>query len=150
MKMATRVIVLLLALLCLAGCGQPAAEAPDFQAVYDSMTAVADMPDMVVVPNDKGEFLFGITPGDCRQEIVAICQDSLLADELWLIEATDKEAADRIEALAQNRLQQKAAELENYLPEQYQVVQQAQLSREGNCVVLLISPLAKELAKLLK
>ena len=45
---------------------------------------------------------------------------------------------------------QKAAELENYLPEQYQVVQQAQLSREGNCVVLLISPLAKELAKLLK
>ena len=150
MKMATRVIVLLLALLCLAGCGQPAAEAPDFQAVYDSMTAVADMPDMVVVPNDKGEFLFGIAPGDCRQEIVAICQDSLLADELWLIEATDKEAADRIEALAQNRLQQKAAELENYLPEQYQVVQQGQLSREGNCVVLLISPLAKELAKLLK
>ena len=150
MKMATRVIVLLLALLCLAGCGKPAAEAPDFQAVYDSMTAVADMPDMVVVPNDKGEFLFGIAPGDCKQEIVAICQDSLLADELWLIEATDKEAADRIEALAQNRLQQKAAELENYLPEQYQVVQQAQLSREGNCVVLLISPLAKELAKLLK
>ncbi len=150
MKMATRVIVLLLALLCLAGCGQPAAEAPDFQAVYDSMTAVADMPDMVVVPNDKGEFLFGIAPGDCRQEIVAICQDSLLADELWLIEATDKEAADRIEALAQNRLQQKAAELENYLPEQYQVVQQGQLSREGNCVVLLISPQAKELAKLLK
>ena len=150
MKMATRVIVLLLALLGLAGCGKPAAEAPDFQAVYDSMTAVADMPDMVVVPNDKGEFLFGIAPGDCRQEIVAICQDSLLADELWLIEATDKEAADRIEALAQNRLQQKAAELENYLPEQYQVVQQGQLSREGNCVVLLISPLAKELAKLLK
>ena len=150
MKMATRVIVLLLALLCLAGCGQSAAEAPDFQAVYDSMTAVADMPDMVVVPNDKGEFLFGIAPGDCKQEIVAICQDSLLADELWLIEATDQEAADRIEALAQNRVQQKAAELENYLPEQYQVVQQAQLSREGNCVVLLVSPLAKELAKLLK
>ena len=150
MKMATRVIVLLLALLCLAGCGQPAAEAPDFQAVYDSMTALTDMPDMVVVPNDKGEFLFGIAPGDCKQEIVAICQDSLLADELWLIEATDQEAADRIEALARNRLQQKAAELENYLPEQYQVVQQAQLSREGNCVVLLISPLAKELAKLLK
>lgn len=150
MKMATRVIVLLLALLCLAGCGKPAAEAPDFQAVYDSMTALADMPGMVVVPNDKGEFLFGIAPGDCKQEIVAICQDSLLADELWLIEATDKEAADRIEALAQNRVQQKAAELENYLPEQYQVVQQAQLSREGNCVVLLISPLAKELAKLLK
>jgi len=150
MKMATRVIVLLLALLCLAGCGQPAAEAPDFQAVYDSMTALTDMPDMVVVPNDKGEFLFGIAPGDCKQEIVAICQDSLLADELWLIEATDQEAADRIEALARNRLQQKAAELENYLPEQYQVVQQAQLSREGNCVVLLISPLAKELAELLK
>ena len=150
MKMATRVIVLLLALLCLAGCGKPAAEAPDFQAVYDSMTALTDMPDMVVVPNDKGEFLFGIAPGDCKQEIVAICQDSLLADELWLIEATDQEAADRIEALAQNRVQQKAAELENYLLGQYQVVQQAQLSREGNCVVLLVSPLAKELAKLLK
>ena len=150
MKRTIRILLLLTALLGLAGCGKPAADAPDFQAVYESMTAVSDMPDMVVVPNDKGEFLFGIAPEDCKQEILAICRDSLLADELWLIEARDKEAADRIEALAQNRLQQKAAELENYLPEQYQVVQQAQLSREGNCVVLLVSPRAKELAKLLK
>ena len=150
MKRTISILLLLTALLGLAGCGKPAADAPDFQAVYESMTAVSDMPDMVVVPNDKGEFLFGIAPEDCKQEILAICRDSLLADELWLIEARDKEAADRIEALAQNRLQQKAAELENYLPEQYQVVQQAQLSREGNCVVLLVSPRAKELAKLLK
>ena len=150
MKRTISILLLLTALLGLAGCGKPAADAPDFQAVYESMTAVSDMPDMVVVPNDKGEFLFGIAPEDCKQEILAICRDSLLADELWLIEARDKEAADRIEALAQNRLQQKAAELENYLPEQYQVVQQAQLSREGNCVVLLVSPLAKELAGLLK
>ena len=150
MKRTISILLLLTALLGLAGCGKPAADAPDFQAVYESMTAVSDMPDMVVVPNGKGEFLFGIAPEDCKQEILAICRDSLLADELWLIEARDKEAADRIEALAQNRLQQKAAELENYLPEQYQVVQQAQLSREGNCVVLLVSPRAKELAKLLK
>ena len=40
------------------------------------------------------------------------------------------------------------AELENYLPEQYLVVKQARLLRMENCVILLVSPQAEELARL--
>ena len=149
MKSTARLLALLLALLCLTGCGKTAA-APNLQQVYNDMTAVADMPDMLPVPSDRGAFLFGIAPDDCVQEIVALCQNSLLADELWLIEAVDKEAADRIETLARGRLDQKSAELKNYAPEQYQLVQQAKLIREGNCVVMIVSPLAKELEGVLR
>ena len=145
-----RTITLLLALALVAGlcaCGQEAA-APDMQERFAAINATEGAPEMAIVPAERYEFLYGIAPEDCVQAIVAVCADSLRADEYWLIEAADSAAADRIEALARTRLEQKAAELESYLPEQFQVVQQAQLLRQGNCVILLVSPLAETLAGL--
>ena len=145
-----RMITLLLALAVLAGlcaCGQEAA-APDMQDRYAAINETEGAPEMAIVPAGRYEFLYGIASEDCVQAIVAVCADSLRADEYWLIEAVDSAAADRVQALAQARLDQKAAELENYLPEQYEVVRQAQLLRQGNCVILLVSPQAETLAKL--
>lgn len=139
-------VALLLANLC--ACGQAEPAAPDMQELYETILQTEGTPDMLVVPPEKCAFLYGIAQEDCAQQVVAICQESLLADEYWLIEAVDSAAADRIEALARTRLEQKAAELENYLPEQYEVVRQAQLLRQGNCVILLVSPQAEALAKL--
>lgn len=145
-------LVLLLALLlALPGCGGTKSEtaaAPDMQKLYETLCAAEGTPEMVTVPNDKAEFLMGVAPGDCKQEVVALCQNSLRADELWLIEATDAAAAERIEALAQARLTQKEEELCDYAPEEAQVVRKAKLLRSGDCVFLLVSPRAEALAEL--
>lgn len=146
-----KTVILLLAVLMLAGlcaCGEDSPAAPDMQERFEALQQVEGTPEMMVVPPERCDFLFGIVQEDCAQQVVAICQDSLRADEYWLIEAVDSAAADRIEALAKTRLEQKAAELESYLPEQFEVVQQAQLLRQGNCVILLVSPQAEALAKL--
>ena len=144
-------ILLLITLLLTAGlcaCGQKTAAAPNMEERFESIKAAAPDTQMLVVPPEKGVILFGIAKEDCAQELVAICQNSLKADEYWLIEAVDSAAADRIEAAAKARLEQKLAELETYLPEQYEVVKQARLLRQGNCVILLVSPQAETLAKL--
>ena len=139
-------IVLLLAGLC--ACGQENAAAPDMQERFAAIQALDQTPEMLVVPPEKCALLFGIEQEDCAQQVVAICADSLLADECWLIEAVDRAAADRIETLAKTRLEQKASELKSYLPEQYEVVKQAKLLRQGTCVILLVSPQADKLAGL--
>lgn len=146
-----KTVLLLITFLLAAGlcaCGQKTAPAPNMEERFESIQKAAADTQMLVVPPDKCLILYGIAKEDCTQELVAICQNSLRADEYWLIEAVDSAAADRIEASAKARLEQKLAELESYLPEQYQVVKQARLLRTGNCVVLLISPQAEELAKL--
>ena len=144
-----KTVLLLLAVLLLAGlcaCGQENA-APNMQERFEALQKADQTPEMLVVPPEKCTILFGVVQEDCAQQIVAICQDSLRADEYWLIEAANSAAADRIEALARTRLEQKASELENYLPEQYEVVKQARLLRQGNCVILLVSPQADALAQ---
>lgn len=146
-----KTLLLLLAVLLLWGlcaCGQESIAAPDMQERFDAIRQLDQTPDMLVVPPEKCAILFGIDQADCAQQVVAICEDSLLADEYWLIEAVDSAAADRIETLARTRLEQKSAELESYLPEQYEVVKQARLLRQGNCVILLVSPQAEALAEL--
>ena len=146
------IILVFCLLISLSACGETAKKeesAPlNLQEIYESMLAAEETPAMVLVPPDKGELLFGIPADACVQNVTAICQDSLRADEIWLIEAKDEAAAGQIESLAKARIEQKASELKDYLPEQYAVVQKARVIRRGNTVALMISPAAEELAKL--
>lgn len=84
--------------------------------------------------------LCGVAGEDVNQAVVAICEDSLKTDEIWLMEAKDADAAKKIVAAANNRLQTKGAESETYSPEQYAVVQQAKLLQKGNYIALIVSP----------
>ena len=134
--------------LILCACGSEPAVSADLNALYEKLSSAEGMNELVSVPAEKGLIFFGIDPADCVQEITAICTDSLLADELWLIEAKDEAAAQRIEALAKQRLAQKGEELKSYLPEQYKAVEMAKLERRGTYVILLVSPAVDRLSAL--
>ena len=82
----------------------------------------------------------GIRAEDCRQAIAAVSNDGLRADEVWLIEAKDQQALDKLKTLAQTRLEAKADETVLYSPEQYAVVEKAELITQGMYLVLLVSP----------
>ena len=151
MKKWKILFLLLFSCLLFAGCGKQEVTPPkDLQAVYENMMAIEGMPEMILVPADKAELLYGIPEGNCRQELTAICSDSLNADEIWLIEAKDASAAAEIESLAKKRQEQKASELKDYLPEQYSIVQQGKIIRKGTLVALLISPKVTDLSALLE
>ena len=137
-KMICLTLALLLAL-SVAGCG--AKETPktaDLQALYETM--VPTLPQMLPLDETTLMNFLGIDAGDCTQMAVAICMEGLRADEVWLIEAKDEAAFGRIKALAEARLKAKAEETVSYNPEQYAVVEKAQLITEGNYVILLVSP----------
>ena len=64
----------------------------------------------------------------------------LRADEIWLIEAKDEAALEKLQALAEARIQAKDEETVSYNPEQNAVVRNAQVFTEGNYLFLLVSP----------
>ncbi len=150
--MKRTILLVALALLLLTGCGKAAEQVTPVVAdpveLYEQMTKLDGMPEMFTVPGDKAYLLLGIDPEDCVVEITAICNDSLQADELWLIQAKDRDAAARIAELAKKRMDQKALELKEYLPEQYEVVQKGVVLEKGDTVILIISPFVDELTKL--
>jgi len=141
--MMKRIVVLTLIaalLLGLAACGQaePEAKSADLQALYTSYEST--LPAMLVLDETMMLNFLGIQAGDCTQVVAAICADGLRADEVWLIEAKDQAAFDKLSALVDTRLAAKLEETESYNPEQYAVCEKAVILNEGLYLAFLVSP----------
>ena len=152
MKRITLIVMTLL-MIVMAGCGAketPAetAAAPvvlNMQELYDTVTGMEKIPEMLPLDVDMQLNFCGIAAEDCAQSVVAICSDGLRTDEFWFIEATDADALARIRELAGNRLTAKGEESITYSPEQYAVVQKAEIIEIDNYFILLVSPEVTEL-----
>ena len=156
MKRITLLLICLL-LLTMTACSENGAATAETSAepavlnmedVYNNMVANENMPEMLLLDPDMQLNFCGIDPADCVQANVAICADSLRADEIWLIEAASDAALENIQNLAQARLTAKAEESITYSPEQYAIVQKAEVITCGNYFVLLVSPEVETLAEL--
>ena len=70
----------------------------------------------------------------------AICAEGMRSDEVWLIEAKDDASLENLRQLAQTRIEAKLDETVSYAPDQYAVVEKAELLTNGRYLALLISP----------
>lgn len=158
MKRIFSVCLLVGLLLSLAACSgskpavETAAVSPELnlEEIYTAMLGADDMPQMLLLDADMQLNFCGIAAEDCLQAKVAICADSLRADEIWLLEAANPDALSRLQELAQARLTAKSEESVTYSPEQYAIVQKAEVITAGNYFVLLVSPRVDALAELFR
>lgn len=152
-KVLNRLLMLVLASMLLSGCGaKETAEKKEvnLQGVYDQISQAVELPEMAQISENRRYNLLGIAPEDCAQAITAVCGDSVRTDEIWLIEAVDKAAAERILSLAKLRLEAKEKELKDYLPDQYAIVQRSELIQRDNLIALFVSPDAGKMAELFR
>lgn len=143
MKKILICVLSLLMLASLTACGKEAAEDVDLQKIYDSYQEY--LPDMMVLDDDTMFNSVGVNPEDCTQVIVAFCAAGLQADEVWLIQAKDQAALDRLLALAKTRQTAKEDEMEFYLPDQYVIVKESKTLTQGLYLAYLVSPHVQEL-----
>ena len=123
---------------------KPTEKNVDLKKVYDDCVAL--MPEMTVLDAEMMYNFCGVNPEDCAESYVAVCADSLRADEIWIIKAKDAESLKRIEEAAKNRLQAKDEESITYSPEQNKIVKAAKTIIIGEYFGLLVSPDVDELA----
>ena len=126
--------------------GDNAVKTVDLDKVYSDCAKV--MPEMIALDSDMMLNYCGIKAEDCKKSLVYICGDSLLTDEIWLIEAINADALEMISDLADKRLEAKGEESITYSPVQYEVVQKAKIVTVGNYFALLVSPDVDELEKI--
>ena len=118
--------------------------------VYAKIVSGVEMPDMMPVDADIMLDMFGIQAAQCKQAQVYLCVNSLRADEIWLIEATDEAALAQLKQMAQNRLTAKDDESVTYSPEQNAIVKKAHLETYGNYLVMIVSPDVETIAAAFK
>ena len=139
MKNVISLLLVFSLLLTLTACGgKEAAVSVDVNALYESYSE--QLPEMFY-PDDATLMNFlGIDAADCTQYKLAICAEGMRADEVWLIEAKDEAALETLRQLAQTRIESKLDETVTYAPDQYVVVEKAELLTNGLYLALLISP----------
>lgn len=140
MKKLITLILALCMVLSLAACGskQPKEVNVDLDALYESFAP--QLPDMFCPDENTLLDFVGIDVEECAKYKVAICAEGLRADEVWLIQAKDEAALQNLKELAETRIVAKLDETETYAPDQYLIVQKAELLQNGLYLALLISP----------
>ena len=139
MKKLTCLVLAAVLLLSLAACGAKEEEKTvDLNALYESYGQY--LPDMFTPDAETMLNFLGIDTADCTQAVVAICGDGMRADEVWLLQAKDEAALERLTELARTRIVAKEDETISYAPDQYEVVVKAELLTSGKYLALLVSP----------
>ena len=140
MKKVISLILAFALILSLAACGgkQEEAVSLDLDALFESYSQY--LPDMFYPDEATMLNFLGITVEDCTRYKVAICAEGMRSDEVWLIEAKDEAALETLRQLAQTRIESKLEETVSYAPDQYVVVEKAQILTNGLYLALLISP----------
>ena len=152
-KLISLLLLLGLCAALLAACGgeeAPKSVQMQAQEVYTQLSEKAVKSAMLKLNESLLLDLCGIRSEDVKQAVVAICEDSLLTDEVWVVEATDEAAAQRIIELAKNRLKKKGEESITYSPEQNAIVKKAEILTCGNYFALLVSPDVEAMAELFR
>lgn len=132
--------------LCLAGCGGRTAAEVDLHTVMEEMLAEASIAEPMELTEEDMLNFYGIEASQMKDFAAVTCSMGIEADELVLVEAVDEDSAQAVEALLQQRLENRKSEFRNYSPEEYEVLTQGSVERDGVYVRLIVSPQSEELA----
>lgn len=150
MKKVLSVILVLCVLASMTACGEkegkkePASAALDLAAVYAQMET--KLPDMVPLDSEEIHVRYGISADLVSEALVYVCMDGLRADEIWLLKASNAESMERLEQLAQFRMQAKDEESVTYSPEQNKIVKQGKILKRGDYLALIVTPEVESVA----
>ena len=143
-----RILVCILALLLLAGCGNKSEGTAPVEKNLEDIYAQIEpqLPEMMKLSDSMMLDLLGIKAEFCSQALVYICADGLQVDEIWLIKAANAESMSTLKTLAQNRLESQKDIYQSYAPDQYAILEQGEIRTEGDYLCFVVSQNAGKLA----
>lgn len=153
MKKGIACLLAALLLLCAAGCRQktetPAAAPTNLGAVMQEMLDTVTLPEMMTLtPEDMTDY-FGLDAQWCADSAACINANGYEKDEIILVRAADADSVQQITDCLQHVLDNAAAEMQNYLPDQYAMIRKCSVQSRNLYVWLFISDETDQLQTIL-
>lgn len=152
MKKIWNVLLILAVIACiLGGCSKKEAQPKDvdLHAILTTILEDENMPSMMEVEADMLADIYSFGNEDVKQVAIAMSLMNVKATELILIEANEGHL-DTVKEGISKRLDDLDEMWSHYLPDQYELVQNAQIVEVGNYYCVIIAENAEELAKNIK
>ncbi|ETP72711.1 hypothetical protein UYO_1313 [Lachnospiraceae bacterium JC7] len=109
----------------------------DPSAIYSKVTGL--LPGMITVDANYISNYYGIDASQLEGYVFAMAEDVTKADTVAILKAKDASAVAALAGQLSAVQQQKAQELQDYMPEQYQIVAASTVKTIGNYVYLVMS-----------
>lgn len=150
MKKTICFILAIVLCLCFASCGKKA-EPPQvpLSTVMQEIRSSVSLPEMMDLTAENLQDYFGIDDGEITDFAVCINANGFEKEEIILLRASDDASAESLVQKLNLSLENAAAEMQNYLPEQYALVQQSAVRTDGLTVSLCISENAQQIEAIL-
>ena len=113
--------------------------------IYATICSQLSCPEMLELNGRTITGYLGLRPEEYRDGRFYLFANNLKAEEIWLMEMEDENAALAMQNRAQERITVKADSYANYLPEESAVVRQGIAVTKDRYVALFISPVAEQM-----
>jgi len=135
--MRRNIVLLLLCLLCLSGCGQKAAEL-DMAAFRQELLEAAALSAPMDISAEGMTSLYGIDMADVQDSIGCSALSGTFADEIIVLQAVDGDAAGRLAAALETYRQSLLTQARDYDPERFALMDDCPVLQKNNCVALFL------------
>ena len=119
------------------------------QDIYKSVGESMELPSMVEGDDDFISNYYGIDPSNLDSYVFASAEDATLATSVIIMKAKSEDAVAAIEASLNTVKDQKAAEMQGYIPEQYDIVADSSVKTEGLYIYLVIAENAGDIESMI-
>ena len=133
--------------LLLAACGTRESQLPPPAELFAAIQAEVELPEMMDTAETDLEPLLGIEPDDCQSAVCYLLTDGIAPDEIVIVRAKDSDAAKKILALLENRLEYKRKSAQMYLTEFQPMLQAGTVRQDGLTVSLIVSEKSEEIVR---
>ena len=143
----TRLVSLLLScvmLVCTACSSTSSVKDVELAPLMEEILAVAPIDDTLVLGESDMLDFYGIKAEQMKQFSAALNMNGISAQEIVLVQGVDEAAAQEIAIKLSNRLAARMAESENYLPDEFEIISQCEVSQSGTYCRLIIHANAKD------
>lgn len=124
-------------------------ETKSMQEIYEEIAENVEQPEMVTLNDNYIANYYGIDLSLLEDYLFASAEDVIYADTIVLIKVKEESSAQTMKDVLDTMITQKKLELENYLPEQFQIVEKSEVVVTGSYVYLVISENAEEIQRVI-
>lgn len=118
--------------------------------LYEDLQNNVEFEATMEAPEEYVENAFGITSEDYEDGCIYIADSELSACTIAILKTTDKDKMENLVELLKEYKSSKEDELEDYLPEQYDLVKNSKVVTKGEYVYLVISEQSSDIIKFIE
>ena len=129
---------------------KPEITAKSIDEIYQEITQSVTLQSPACMDEDFISNYYGIDTKTLSEYVFSMSEDAAQAETIIIMKAEQSEDLEGLSSCLQTVVDEKKNEMENYIPEQFAIVEKSKVQTKGNYVWLVISENAKSITDIIE